>query len=89
MEKVKARREEILKLLETAPMIPVSELAALLGVTKETVRKDLAALEEQGLAVWRHGGAAWRSAASPPSPTLCGSPFTKRESAGLPRRRAL
>ena len=55
MEKVKARREEILKLLETAPMIPVSELAALLGVTKETVRKDLAALEEQGPAVWRAG----------------------------------
>ncbi len=77
MEKVKARREEILKLLETAPMIPVSELAALLGVTKETVRKDLAALEEQGLAVWRHGGAALTERSTAPIPYALRESFHK------------
>ena len=77
MEKVKARREEILKLLETAPMIPVSELAALLGVTKETVRKDLAALEEQGLAVWRHGGAALAERSIAPVPYALRESFHK------------
>ena len=58
MDKVKARRESIVKLLETAPIIPVTEMADLLGVTKETIRKDLTVLEKQGLVVWRHGGAA-------------------------------
>lgn len=77
MEKVKARRDEILKLLETAPMMPVSELAGLLGVTKETVRKDLAALEEQGLAVWRHGGAALTERSAAPIPYALRESFHK------------
>lgn len=77
MDKIKVRREEILKLLETAPMIPVSELASLLGVTKETVRKDLAALEEQGLAVWRHGGAALTERSAAPIPYALRESFHK------------
>lgn len=77
MDKIKVRRGEILKLLETAPMIPVSELASLLGVTKETVRKDLAALEEQGLAVWRHGGAALTERSAAPIPYALRESFHK------------
>lgn len=77
MDKIKSRRQSIIKLLESAPMIPVSELASLLGVTKETVRKDLAALEKEGLAVWRHGGAALADRAAGPIPYALRKSFHK------------
>ena len=77
MDKIKARRQSIVKLLESAPMIPVSELAGLLGVTKETVRKDLTALEEQGLVVWRHGGAALTERNAAPIPYALRESFHK------------
>ena len=78
MDKVKARRESIVKLLETAPIIPVTEMADLLGVTKETIRKDLTVLEKQGLVVWRHGGAALTERSTAPIPYTLRESFHKK-----------
>lgn len=77
MDKIKVRRQSIVKLLENAPMIPVSELASLLGVTMETIRKDLTVLDEQGIVVWRHGGAALTERSGAPIPYAVRESFHK------------
>lgn len=51
------RRPDIVRALRTAGRVDVAELAAELGVTNETVRKDLIELERQGLLRRVHGGA--------------------------------
>jgi DeoR/GlpR family transcriptional regulator of sugar metabolism len=58
MTKGESRRQAIVEQLKTVPMIPVAELATSLQVTMETIRKDLAILEENGTVVRIHGGAA-------------------------------
>ena len=58
MEKVKARQEKILAMMESAPVTQVVDLANDLNVTMETIRKDLDVLEKQGLIVRIRGGAA-------------------------------
>jgi DeoR family fructose operon transcriptional repressor len=51
------RRQAILRTLRGSGRVDVGEIAAELGVTNETVRKDLIQLERQGLLRRVHGGA--------------------------------
>lgn len=57
------RLNRIRDVLGRQPAIRASELAAQLGVSRETVRRDFAALEESGLLVRSHGGAMRADAA--------------------------
>jgi DeoR family transcriptional regulator, fructose operon transcriptional repressor len=51
------RRQAIVRVLRASGRVDVAEIAADLGVTGETVRKDLIGLERQGLLRRVHGGA--------------------------------
>lgn len=51
------RQQEILRVLNDGGQAVVSELARRFGVSDMTIRRDLAALEEKGLARRVHGGA--------------------------------
>ncbi len=51
------RREQLLAYLSTRDRAAVAELSQMLGVSEVTVRKDLDALEAQGLLLRVHGGA--------------------------------
>lgn len=52
------RHERILDILSKESVISVTNLSNILGVAKETVRKDLKILAEQGKVIRIHGGAA-------------------------------
>jgi DeoR family fructose operon transcriptional repressor len=54
------RKFRIREILSTERTVSASELAHILGVTGATVRRDLAALEAEGLLVRSHGGAVSR-----------------------------
>jgi DeoR/GlpR family transcriptional regulator of sugar metabolism len=54
---VAERYEKIVQLVNDRGSVRVSELAALFGVTEETIRRDLAALEQAGRLRRSHGGA--------------------------------
>lgn len=51
------RKEEIVNLLESTKRVDVSVLAEKFGTSKETVRRDLRELEENGVIKRTHGGA--------------------------------
>lgn len=51
------RRSKIISLLSEKKSILVNEIAVHFGVAEETIRRDLNALESQGLLVRTHGGA--------------------------------
>ncbi|WP_328321724.1 DeoR/GlpR family DNA-binding transcription regulator [Streptomyces sp. NBC_00388] len=51
------RRREIVRAARKSGSVDVTELSARLGVAKETVRRDLRALENHGLVRRTHGGA--------------------------------
>ncbi|MEW6045329.1 MAG: DeoR/GlpR family DNA-binding transcription regulator [Bacillota bacterium] len=67
------RREIIRRLLQQDGAVRVSELASALGVSEETVRRDLEALERAGVAQRTYGGAV---STQPASPEL---PFARRQ----------
>lgn len=50
------RREDILRILEKRESLSIRELAALVYVSEASVRRDVAALEEEGLVHRIHGG---------------------------------
>ena len=52
-----ARQRHLLDLLSERGQAAVAELAGAIGVSVDTVRRDLADLERQGLAQKHHGGA--------------------------------
>ena len=52
---VSRRRGELLKLLDGRGMLPIAEVAAALGISAETARRDIRALVEAGSAVRSHG----------------------------------
>lgn len=54
---VEDRRIKLVQMLNLSGSIRVRDLAHHFGVTMETIRKDLLALEQQGLLQKRHGGA--------------------------------
>jgi DeoR/GlpR family transcriptional regulator of sugar metabolism len=51
------RQEELLQLVETKGQIAVDELARLLSVSDDTIRRDLQNLEQRKLLLRTHGGA--------------------------------
>ena len=51
------RQEELLELVETKGQITVDELAQRLGVSDDTIRRDLQSLEQRKLLLRTHGGA--------------------------------
>lgn len=57
MTKKRRRHDRILSALETNPTLRVSELAGVLGVSPETVRRDLDALDQTGRLTRTYGGA--------------------------------
>ena len=57
MSKKSQRHDHILNALEANPSLRVTELAANLGVSSETVRRDLAELDETGRIKRTYGGA--------------------------------
>ena len=51
------RRSKILTHLETAGRVDSAELARLFHTSRETIRRDILALKQQGLLIQTHGGA--------------------------------
>ncbi len=68
------RQRQLLTLLQQRQAASLDELAAALGVSASTVRRDLDALEVKGLAKRTHGGAVYRgepdAATVQPAPTI-------------------
>jgi DeoR family fructose operon transcriptional repressor len=62
------RRHRILTSLERSPAITTDEFAAELGVSPETVRRDLIELERRGMLRRVHGGAASLTRFAPEEP---------------------
>ena len=62
------RRRRILRSLERSPAITTDEFAADLGVSPETVRRDLIELERHGMLRRVHGGAAALDRFAPEEP---------------------
>jgi DeoR family transcriptional regulator, glycerol-3-phosphate regulon repressor len=60
------RHDEIMRRLSASGSVSVAELAEALGVSHETVRRDLKLLSEQGQLDVVHGGAKRRGVAAPP-----------------------
>lgn len=57
-EKIKSRRNEIIRILESTPIASTSMLVSYFGVSKETIRKDLQDLERAGTVALVRGGAS-------------------------------
>jgi len=60
------RHDEIMRRLSASGSVSVAELADTLGVSHETVRRDLKLLSEQGQLDVVHGGAKRRGVVAPP-----------------------
>ncbi|WP_164103174.1 DeoR/GlpR family DNA-binding transcription regulator [Candidatus Laterigemmans baculatus] len=58
------RRQELRLLIQSQSFASLSDLAARLGVSDSTVRRDLDYLEEQGEAKRTHGGVVWTGSAT-------------------------
>lgn len=61
------RQTDILKLLETRGSVAIAELATVLGVSQETIRRDVKPLEDGGALIRMHGavGLAGQSGEAP------------------------
>jgi DeoR family glycerol-3-phosphate regulon repressor len=60
-----ARQERILQALAQAPALRMNELSAALGVSAETIRRDLRELDQRGLVSRTYGGAVRSFVAEP------------------------
>ena len=63
-----ARQEQIKELLLKHKQMEVLSLAATLGVTEVTIRRDLDKLEKDGFVIKTHGGAILNEAALEQNP---------------------
>ncbi|MEU2434152.1 LacI family DNA-binding transcriptional regulator [Streptomyces sp. NPDC007861] len=61
-ESVEERHERILQIVQEREVVRVTELAAELGVSTATMRRDLAALDQLGQVRWLHGSVARQTA---------------------------
>lgn len=57
-ERAAGRRNEIVRILQSTPIVSTAALVSYLNVSKETVRKDLQALEQEGVIALVRGGAS-------------------------------
>lgn len=80
--KPEERRERITALVREASRVTVDELAERLSISRETVRRDLALLSEQGVLRKVHGGAV-------PSQTALESPLGERRAAARSEKMAI
>jgi DeoR family transcriptional regulator, glycerol-3-phosphate regulon repressor len=80
--KPEERRQRIANLVKEASRASVEELAGLLDTSRETVRRDLALLSEQGLVRKVHGGAVYTQ-------TAFESPLKERYAAARQEKLAL
>ena len=62
-----ARQERIKELLLKHKQFDVVSLAAMLGVTEVTIRRDPDKLEQEGFIIKTHGGAILKEVSSPPN----------------------
>lgn len=76
------RREQIAALVREASRVTVDELADRLAISRETVRRDLALLSEQGVLRKVHGGAV-------PAQTALESPLRDRRAAARAEKIAI
>ena len=70
------RYEEILNVLERDGSVKATTLCGLLGTSRETIRRDLEAMEARGMLRRIHGGAM--KADTPQDRGLSYTPFDKR-----------
>jgi len=77
------RREQILDTLRQAGEISIDHVIGRFGVSPATARRDLRLLEQQGLAIRRHGGAAT------PESSLYEASFLERERACIAHKRSI
>ena len=80
--KPQERRDRIAALVRESNRMNVDELAALLATSRETVRRDLALLSEQGVLRKVHGGAV-------PAQTALESPLGHRRAAARAEKIAI
>ncbi|WP_296762530.1 DeoR/GlpR family DNA-binding transcription regulator [Sediminimonas sp.] len=78
----KERHKRILNVLETNEQVSATNLAGMLGVSRETVRRDLVDLEADGLINRVHGGALLSQTRSEP-------PFRKRQDKQIRAKREI
>ena len=71
--KKEKRIEQIMEELATYRQIRISALSQNLGVSRETIRRDLKELEKKGLLHYEHGGASTDTAAGFPYSALTSS----------------
>lgn len=57
-DRIKGRRNEIIRVLESTPIVSTTTLVSYFNVSKETIRKDLQELEQEGLVALVRGGAS-------------------------------
>ncbi len=77
------RKRRIIELLHDAGTLRTMEVAEILGVTDETVRKDFESLEKAGQLIRAHGGA------SRPQQARDERPFTERQAVRREEKRAI
>lgn len=83
------RRRVILKQLNSAGTVRVAELATMLSVAEETVRRDLKLMDEQGLLIRTHGGAVQPEEAQDSTVRAIEIPFEQRRRAMMPQKQAI
>ena len=77
------RRESIKELLRSTGFVNVQELVTRFGVSSETVRRDLEAMEKDGLVRRIHGGAVSTQ------PLVSESAYTLRRQIHTPEKQAI
>lgn len=82
LNKVEKRREQILGLVQRHRAVQVAELSAALGVSPQTVRRDINFLADGGVLRRRHGGAA----VAGPQTNL---PYDERSTTNVEAKRAV
>ena len=81
---IEERRQHVLATIDREGRVLVSELSEALGISRITIRKDLAYLEERGLLQRTHGGAL-----SPHSGALLDPTLTEKEQQHLPEKQRI
>ncbi len=79
------RREMEMQLLSEKTFLPLADLAAAIGVSDSTVRRDLEALEGQGRVRRTHGGAVFAGNGGSPPPRPAADAIAAEQKAAIAR----